>query len=101
MTGLEVAQQPRSQPAPGQILELRAGDVRYRSAPQRFLVQRVREDISGWYDGDWVWLEGYALHPTAGHRMIWLQILVAVNAIERHAVTTPLPARAGTPVGPW
>jgi len=88
MTSLNVAQQPRTLPDPGQILDLQAGDVRYRSAPPRFRVQRVREDISRWYDGAWVWLEGHELHPTAGHPMLWLQILVAVDAIERHRQDT-------------
>jgi hypothetical protein len=44
----------------------------------------VRLDISGWYAGGWVWLEGYELDGN-GHVISWQQALVAVAAIERNA----------------
>jgi hypothetical protein len=42
-------------------------------------------DVSGWYGGEWVWLEGHEL-DSAGYPISWVQVLVAVTAIERHAV---------------
>jgi hypothetical protein len=79
--GIDLSRPPRHRPAPGQVLDLDGSDVRYRSAPLRFRVQTVRLDISGCYGGDWVWLEGHELHPTQGHPMTWLQLLVRVDAI--------------------
>jgi hypothetical protein len=58
--------------------------LRYRRAPLRFQVSRVCEDISGWYGGEWVWLEGRELDAT-GCPISWQQVLVAVAAVERHA----------------
>jgi hypothetical protein len=76
------ATRPRKVPAIGQVLDLRPGDVRYRRASLKLQVSSVRADISGWYGGEWVWLEGYELDP-AGYRIGWQQVLVAVAAIER------------------
>ena len=73
---------PRSVPASGQILDLYGSDVRYRRAPLRLRVERVRLDISGWYGGRWVWLEGHELDAD-WHAISWQQALVAVAAIVR------------------
>lgn len=75
---------PRSVPASGQILDLYGSEVRYRRAPLRLRVERVRLDLSGWYGGGWVWLEGHELDAD-GHAISWQQALVAVAAIERVA----------------
>jgi hypothetical protein len=79
--GIDLSRPPRHRPVPGQVLDLEGRDVRWRSAPLRFRVEKVRLDISQWYGGNWVWLEGRELHPTQGHPMIWLQLLVNVDAI--------------------
>jgi len=79
---------PRRVPAVGQVLALDGSEVRYRRAPLRLQVSRVREDISGWYGGEWVWLEGRELDAT-GHPISWQQVLVAVVAVERHADASP------------
>jgi len=79
---------PRRVPAVGQVLTLDASEVRYRRAPLRLQVSRVRGDISGWYSGDWVWLEGRELDAT-GYPISWQQVLVAVAAVERHAEASP------------
>jgi hypothetical protein len=71
-------------PDVGDVLDLVAGEVRYRRAALRLRVSRVRVDISGWYGGGWVWLEGRELDPD-GHPISWQQVLVSVAAIERQA----------------
>jgi hypothetical protein len=57
------------------VLTLAVPELRYRRAPLRFQVSRVREDISGWYGGEWVWLEGRELdttgYPISGNRYSW------------------------------
>jgi len=75
---------PRKVPAAGQVLDLSSSEVKYRQAPLRLSVERVRLDISGWYAGGWVWLEGYELDAD-GHAISWQQALVDVAAIERDA----------------
>jgi hypothetical protein len=92
--GIGLSRPPRHRPVPGQVLDLEGPDVRYRSAPLRFLVEKVRLDISQCYGGNWVWLEGRELHPTHGYPMIWLQLLVNVDAIPPE---TP-PAAADQPI---
>ena len=79
---------PRRVPAVGQVLTLAVRELRYRRAPLRFRVSRVREDISGWYGGEWVGLEGREL-DTAGHPICRQQILVAVAVVERHFTEQP------------
>lgn len=93
--GNELSQPPRHRPAPGQVLDLEGSDVRYRSAPLLFRVEKVLLDISRCYAGNWVWLEGHELHPTQGHPMTWLQILVKVDAIppDTSSVASDQPIR--------
>jgi hypothetical protein len=73
---------PRRVPQVGDVLDFASGEVRYRQAALRLQVSRVRVDISGWYGGGWVWLEGRELDPS-GHPISWQQVLVSVAAIER------------------
>lgn len=73
---------PRRVPSVGDVLDFAAGEVRYRCAALRLRVSRVRVEISGWYGGGWVWLEGRELDPD-GHPICWQQVLVSVTAIER------------------
>jgi hypothetical protein len=56
--------------------------VRYRTAPLRLRVSRVRLDISDWYGGEWVWVEGHEL-DAADHPIAWQQSLIRVAAIDR------------------
>lgn len=79
---------PRHLPAVGCVLHLNSGDIRYRTAGAAIRVDRVRTDISDWYDGDWVWVEGAELDPR-GHPTVWIQALVRVDAIPHRA--GPLP----------
>lgn len=72
---------PRRVPAIGQVLALAGEDVRYRRVPLLFRVSQVRHDISGWYGGEWVWLEGHEL-DAAGYPISWQQLLVRVAAVE-------------------
>lgn len=75
---------PHRVPAVGQVLTLSSTDLRYRNAPLQLRVARVRLDISGWYDGRWVWLEGHEL-DSDGHPINWQQLLVSVAAVDRQA----------------
>ncbi|WP_229076060.1 hypothetical protein [Actinoplanes sp. DH11] len=63
----------------GRLLRIPAGACRYRGPGLLLLVRRVRLDISDWYGGQWVWLEGEELAAT-GQRLRWTQALVHVTA---------------------
>jgi len=52
---------------------------RYREVGLVLLVRRVRLDISWWYGGAWVWLEGDAL-AADGSSLGQVQALVHVTA---------------------
>lgn len=71
---------PRRVPHLGQVLRLDPRDMRYRVAPLTIRVREVRLDLSTWYDGDWVWVEGEELEP-GGIVVGWRQVLVRVDAI--------------------
>jgi hypothetical protein len=62
------------------IVRLTPADCQFRSEPLTLRITRVRVDISRWYAGDWVWLEGDALDD-AGHAIERTQALVAVAAL--------------------
>jgi hypothetical protein len=64
----------------GRVLRLVPEQCRYLSAPLTLRVTAVRTDISQWYDGKWVWLEGVEL-STDGEPVRPMQVLVAVNAL--------------------
>lgn len=76
---------PRCLPAVGQVLDLAGDDLRYREAALRLRVSEIRADISGWYGGQWVWLEGHEL-DLGGQPIAWQQQLVRVSAVERNRV---------------
>lgn len=85
---------PRRVPHLGQVLQLAGGDVRYRAAPLRLQVTEVRLEISQWYGGEWVWVEGHEL-DAADHPIAWQQALIRVTAIvdaPTVRATAPVPA---------
>ncbi|MEU7979895.1 hypothetical protein AB0B63_15315 [Micromonospora sp. NPDC049081] len=47
--------------APGDVVHLREQDYQHSSGPLRLRIVCVRLDLSLWYDGQWVWLEGIEL----------------------------------------
>jgi hypothetical protein len=49
---------PRVSVKPGQIIRLAESDYMYGRGEVTMRIIRVRLDISKWYDGRWVWLEG-------------------------------------------
>ena len=57
------AQPPQITVHAGQTLRLADGDHRYGHGDLHLRVTRVRLDISGWYDGQWVWLDGVDILP--------------------------------------
>jgi hypothetical protein len=67
---------------PGAVLELGAGEWAYGDGPLRLQVDRVRDDLSRYYD-DKVWVEGYALDDS-GTPVDWTQALVPVDVLTRH-----------------
>jgi hypothetical protein len=66
----------------GHVVRLAPGDCQYVGHSLTLLVKRVRVDISRWYSGDWVWLEGDAL-DARGRVIARTQALVAVTALAR------------------
>lgn len=62
MSGLSVSVPPRLPTPPdhlvGRVLRIPGNCRRYRNGDLVLMVRRVRVDISQWYGGNWVWLEG-------------------------------------------
>jgi hypothetical protein len=77
----------------GYLLRIPADACRYRGQGLSLLVRRVRLDISHWYGGQWVWLEGEELTVT-GQRLRWTQALVHVDACVPDRPTV-VPAQRG------
>lgn len=44
--------------SPGDVVQLSEPDYQYGIGALRLRITRVRLDLSTWYDGHWVWLEG-------------------------------------------
>ncbi len=76
---------------PGTVLELAEGDWRYGAYPLRMRVRQVRDDLSRYYDGKWVWVVGDQLDPS-GVSLGYFEALVRTDALRR-AVASPPPAR--------
>jgi hypothetical protein len=68
----------------GHLMRIPAGRCRYRDSGLALLVQRVRLDISQWYGGAWVWLEGDEVDDS-GYSLGWTQALVHVSACVTEA----------------
>ncbi|MEE3922086.1 hypothetical protein V2I01_38780 [Micromonospora sp. BRA006-A] len=45
------------------MVRLAESDYRYAAGLLRLRIVRVRIDLSEWYDGQWVWLEGVEIGP--------------------------------------
>src|SRR5690349_12741187 len=73
---------PDAVPRPGDVLRLAAGDIRWRTGGMTVLVERVRTEISGCYDGAAVWLHVTEL-DRAGAAVARHQLLVETAAIAR------------------
>ncbi|MEV6692642.1 hypothetical protein AB0M35_14335 [Micromonospora sp. NPDC051196] len=54
---------PRVTVAAGDVVRLAEADHRYATGALRLRIVRVRLDVSQWYDGEWVWLEGIEIGP--------------------------------------
>lgn len=79
---------------PDTVLELGAGQWRYGDGPLRMRVDRVRHDLSRYYD-DQVWLEGWRLDE-AGVPVEQVQALVPVRVLPRCPDSAaPAPADGG------
>ncbi|MEU7903642.1 hypothetical protein [Actinoplanes sp. NPDC049118] len=73
----------------GRLMRIPADRCRYRDRGLALLVRRVRLDISQWYGGLWVWLEGDEI-ADSGYAVGWTQALVHVSACT---LETPAPGR--------
>jgi hypothetical protein len=67
---------------PGTVVELSASQWAYGDGPLRLQVDRVREDLSRYYDAH-VWLEGFRVDE-AGVPIEWTQALVPVDVLSQH-----------------
>ena len=67
------------------VVTVPAGMCRYRSEPFTAWVLRIREDISVWYDGDWVWIDVDELDH-AGAVIRCLPVLVHVDVFASAVV---------------
>jgi hypothetical protein len=61
MTGQRKPEVPRIKP--GTVLHLAANDWRYGDYALRLRADEVRDDLSRYYDNEWVWILGYRLGP--------------------------------------
>ncbi|MCI4066084.1 hypothetical protein MRQ36_27475 [Micromonospora sp. R77] len=66
--------------APGDVVLLCEQDYQHGSGPLRLRIVCVRLDLSLWYDGQWVWLEGIELNPD-GRAGRFRQVLARVAAL--------------------
>ncbi|MGW4682371.1 hypothetical protein ACWEOS_28230 [Micromonospora taraxaci] len=66
--------------APGNVVRLAESDYRYAAGPLQLRIVRVRLDISEWYDGQWVWLEGVEIGPD-NHDGVFRQVLARIAAL--------------------
>lgn len=68
--------------APGDVVHLREQDYQHGSGPLRLRIVCVRLDLSLWYDGQWVWLEGIEMssHGRSGR---FRQVLARVAALPQ------------------
>lgn len=65
---------------PGDIVSLAAQDRRYADEAIVLRVTRVRDDLSRYYDGRWLWLEGVPVLPDGGQGPP-VQVLARVAAL--------------------
>ncbi|MGC5053157.1 hypothetical protein ACLQ2S_17080 [Micromonospora sp. DT48] len=54
---------PRVSVAAGDVVRLAESDHRHATGPLRLRIVRIRPDISEWYGGEWLWLEGVEIGP--------------------------------------
>jgi hypothetical protein len=57
---------PRVSARPGQVIRLLERDYKHGQGTLTLRISRVRLDISQWYDGEWVWLEGIPIRWDGG-----------------------------------
>ncbi|WP_422733376.1 hypothetical protein ACN26Y_21430 [Micromonospora sp. WMMD558] len=69
---------------PGDVVQLAESDYRYADGPLRLRIVRVRPDLSEWYHGEWVWLEGVAIGPD-GQDAAFRPVLARVAALRPQA----------------
>ncbi|MDG4797542.1 hypothetical protein [Micromonospora sp. WMMD1082] len=73
---------PRLPVAAGDVVRLAEPDYRHATGPLRLRIVRARPDISEWYAGEWVWLEGIEIGPD-GRDGAFRPVLVNVAALSQ------------------
>ncbi|MEU8215601.1 hypothetical protein AB0C47_07515 [Micromonospora taraxaci] len=71
---------------PGDVVRLAESDYRFADGPLRLRIVRVRFDVSEWYDGQWVWLEGVEMgsdHQDGGFRQVLARVATLSTPEER------------------
>ncbi|MDT4994573.1 MAG: hypothetical protein QOH97_4465 [Actinoplanes sp.] len=104
MSALDIAVPPRLPVSPfqfvGQVLLVPAGCRRYRDTALLLLVRRIRLDISQWYGGAWVWLEGDELADegySLGQTPVRVHVSIcAGDQAARHIGRRPAPRPPAT-----
>jgi hypothetical protein len=66
-------------PRRGDLLRLTPENTRYLDAPVRFEVIETRPEVSEYYDGSWLWIDGYVLGDNGSVR--FQPMLVKLDAI--------------------
>lgn len=79
---------------PGTVLQLAAEQWQYADGPLRLRVLRVRHELSRYYDGRHVWIEGLRLDD-AGRPGAFVQALVRIDALP--PAELPGPGNAAAP----
>ncbi|MEV4631471.1 hypothetical protein AB0J90_34900 [Micromonospora sp. NPDC049523] len=76
----------------GTVLRLAKEDWRYGGFTLFLRVEAVRDDLSSYYDDEWVWVSGQQL-ARDGTPLGQLDALVRVSALPRGGVEPPSPVR--------
>jgi hypothetical protein len=63
-------------PRPGDVLRLTPEDARYLDEPVLFRVIATRPDVSRYYEGAWIWVDGEVLGEDGSVRRLPLLIRV-------------------------
>ena len=67
---------------PGDVVHIAAEDRRYADESVTLRITRVREDLSRYYDDEWVWLEGMVLLRGGGEGTP-TQVLARTSALQQ------------------
>jgi hypothetical protein len=76
------SQPPNAVPTIGTVIDVGPEEVRYRGRPLKMRIDDYLPEISQWYDGEWVWVQGYELDE-ADVPISWVQALVRTSLFAK------------------